>query len=196
MHPAVLLWDFGDTLVDERWMRRPPPECPDWDDVWTAVMAEHADAWNDGSLDDAGVFAALADRAGMTAAAVEAHALACCTDLAPYPTAWRVAAERRRPQALVTVNPRLIETWIVPHYDLAPVFDVIVVSANEGTADKTALGDLALARLGYDGPRERALLVDNRRDLVDAWTATGGAGYWFRGDEQFATDEAALIPPR
>jgi hypothetical protein len=130
----------------------------------------------------------------MTAAAVAAHARACCTDVTPNPAAWRVAAERRRPQALVTVNPRLIETWIVPHYDLARLFDVIVVSANEGTVDKTALGDLALARLGHDGPRADALLIDNRRDLVDVWEMSGGAGYWFRGDEQFARDERTLVP--
>ena len=28
MGPAVLLWDFGDTLVDERWMLRAPATCP------------------------------------------------------------------------------------------------------------------------------------------------------------------------
>jgi hypothetical protein len=192
--PAVLLWDFGDTLVDERWMRRPPPECPDWVDVWTAVMAEHADAWNDGSLDDAAMFAALADRAGMTPDAVEAHAYACCTTVEPHPTAWRVARERRLPQAMVTVNPVIIDRWIVPHYGLAATFDTIVISAAEGITDKTALGDLALARLGYDGPRAAALLIDNREDLVDAWVATGGAGYRFTTDEQFATDLPHLLP--
>jgi hypothetical protein len=30
MAPAVLLWDFGDTLVDERWMVRAPATCPTW----------------------------------------------------------------------------------------------------------------------------------------------------------------------
>ena len=55
-------------------------------------MRRHADAWNDGSLDDDGVFAALAERTGMTVAAVEDHARACCTDLVLHPAAWRVAA--------------------------------------------------------------------------------------------------------
>jgi hypothetical protein len=191
--PAVLLWDFGDTLVDERWMRRPPVECPDWVDVWNAVMAEHADAWNDGSLDDTAIFAALATAARMTPAAVEAHARRCCTSIEPHPTAWRVASERTLPQALVTVNPALIGRWIVPHYGLAEVFDTIVISAEEGVADKTALGDLALERLGYDGPRAGALLIDNRRDLVDSWEASGGTAYHFRSDEEFGRDVDALL---
>jgi hypothetical protein len=40
------------------------------------------------------------------------------------------------------------------------------------------------------------LLIDNRHDLVDAWQATGGAGYWFGGDEQFARDERTHVPRR
>src|SRR5262249_7992874 len=43
---AVLLWDFGDTLADETWMRRAPIGCPDWPNAWTEVMREHADRWS------------------------------------------------------------------------------------------------------------------------------------------------------
>lgn len=53
MPPAVLLWDFGDTLVDERWMRQPPAACPTWEAVWLDVMADHADDWNVGRLSGA-----------------------------------------------------------------------------------------------------------------------------------------------
>ena len=191
--PAVLLWDFGDTLADERWMRRPPDGCPEWEAAWTAVMAEHADGWNDGSADDAEVFAALAARAGLSPDAVEAHARACCTGLVLHQVAWRVASERRLPQALVTVNPVMLDRWIVPHYGLASMFDTIVISAYEGTSDKSRLCLQALERLGYDGPRSAALLIDNRRDLVDAWESIGGSGYWFRGDDQFARDVDGLL---
>jgi len=34
---AVLLWDFGDTLVDERWMLRAPASCPGWPSARTEV---------------------------------------------------------------------------------------------------------------------------------------------------------------
>jgi hypothetical protein len=175
-------------------MRRPPAACPEWVDVWTAVMDELADGWNDGSVDDAAIWAALAERTGMTPKEVEQHAYRCCTSIDVHPVAWRVASERRRPQALVTVNPDLFGPWIGPHYGLSAMFDTIVISAVERTGDKTELCTIALERLGYDGPRAAALLIDNRRDLLDAWAATGGAAYHFRGDAQFAEDVAHLLP--
>jgi hypothetical protein len=96
-------------------------------------------------------------------------------------------------QALVTVNPDLFTDHIVPVHDLTAVFDVIVVSSAEGTDDKSGLCDRALTRLGYAGPRSAALLIDNRRDLVNAWIDTGGAGYLFHSDEQFQTDLPYLL---
>ena len=56
-------------------------------------------------------------------------------------------------------------------------YDQIVMSFAEHTDDKVALCDIALERLSYDGLRSRALLIDNRLDLVDAWRDSGGAGY-------------------
>jgi hypothetical protein len=78
---------------------------------------------------------------------------------------------------------------------LDDVFDVIVTSCAARTSDKVALCRIALDRLGYDGDVSRALLIDNRADLVEAWRDVGGAGYWFRGDEQFARDVDALMGP-
>jgi hypothetical protein len=191
--PDVLLWDFGDTLVDERWMRRVPEGFPMWEKAWSAVMADMADDWNVGLITAADVFGALANRTGMTRQAVEAHARLCCQQLDVNATAWRVASERRMPQAIVTVNPDLFADYIVDSYGLGAIFDEIVMSFAEGTADKSALCSLALDRLGFRGDRSRALLIDNRRDLVEAWTATGGAGYWFQGDEAFEHDLPAIL---
>jgi hypothetical protein len=55
--PDVLLWEFGDTLVDERWMRQCPADCPGWEEASVAVMAELADAWNVGAVRSPEVFA-------------------------------------------------------------------------------------------------------------------------------------------
>ena len=71
---------------------------------------------------------------------------------------------------------------------LSEVFDAIVMSFAEQTDDKVALCDIALGRLDYGGARDRAVLIDNRRDLVNAWRGSGGAGYWFRTDDQFGRD--------
>lgn len=195
MTPAVLLWDFGDTMVDERWMRRVPPECPTWEAVWMDVMADHADDWNIGRVGADEIFGALADRSGMTAAAVRSHARRCCESIAFNETAWRVASKRPLPQALVTVNPDLLADVVVPAYGLDDVFDVIVTSSAERTDDKPALCDIALQRLGFTGSRSDALLIDNRLDLVEAWKELGGAGYWFESDERLRADLSSLGLP-
>jgi FMN phosphatase YigB (HAD superfamily) len=191
--PSVVLWDFGDTLVDERWMRRPHESCPTWEAVWVEVMDELADEWNVGAVGAEEVFAALAEATGMSRLQVEAHVRACCAQLSFHPNAWTVAAQRRWPQAIVTVNPDLFADFIVPMHGLREVFDEIVMSFAERTDDKVWLCEIALERLGYGGDRERVLLVDNRLDLVEAWRRSGGSGYWFRNDDQFGGDAAALF---
>jgi phosphoglycolate phosphatase-like HAD superfamily hydrolase len=189
----VLLWDFGDTLVDERWMLRAPDDVPIWPAAWEEVMAELAEDWEVGRAACPDIFDALASRTGMSTAAVAAHARECCRRLKFNPTAWQVARERRRPQALVTVNPDLFVEHIVGEHDLTSVFNAVVVSSVEGTADKVELCARAIERLGLDGDKSGALLIDNRVDLVEAWQRAGGAGYWFRSDEQFAHDIQQLL---
>jgi hypothetical protein len=188
VRPSVVLWDFGDTLVDERWMRRCPESFPTWEMSWIAVMNELADQWNVGDVSFVEVSAALADAAAMTVPEVEAHARACCAQLTFHVNAWELARQRRWPQAIVTVNPDLFADFIVPVHGLSETFDQIVMSFAEQTDNKVALCDIALERLGYGGARDRAVLVDNRLELVDAWRDSGGAGYWFQSDDQFRRD--------
>ena len=140
---SVLLWDFGDTLVDERWMRRAPDGVPGWPAAWSDVMAARSTDWDTGRAREDVVFAAMAERTGMTVDHVEAHADVCCRSLIFHPLAWQVAAQKRLPQALVTVNPDLFLKRVVPRYGLEEVFDVIVVSSSEGTTDKIQLCDTA-----------------------------------------------------
>jgi hypothetical protein len=52
---------------------------------------------------------------------------------------------------------------------------------------------IALDRLDFRGERSEALLIDNRADRVRAWEATGGAGYWFRTDDEFSREFPALL---
>lgn len=193
MSVSVLLWDFGDTLVDERWMRQPALGCPTWESSWTDVMAELADDWDLGALTSAHVFEALAARTGMSREAVQAHALECCRQIQFHPLAWRYARERHRTQAIVTVNPDLFVDYVVPLHDLDTVFDEIIVSASEQRIDKVGLCEAALARLGFAGERSEVLLIDNKLDNVKAWQVSGGAGYWYCGDDNFGRDFHALL---
>ena len=127
----MLLWDFGDTLADERWMLRAPSRFPGWPEAWADVMADEADRWNAGSASGAEIFDALAHRTGMTLREVEAHARNERIEF--HPNAWRVASEHRLPQALVTVNPDLFEQYV---HGLSAVFDAVVMSFAEGTNDR------------------------------------------------------------
>jgi len=189
----ALLWDFGDTLVDEQWMRRAPGEFPEWPDAWNEVMDTCADDWNAGRISEREVFAAMSARSGLSIGFVAGHAEACCRSIAFHPFAWRVARERRRPQALVTVNPDLFVERVVPRHRLSSYFDTVVVSCSEGTDDKTTLCEVALDRLAYRGSRTEALLVDNRPELAEAWRRSGGGAYVYRGDEAFEADLPTLL---
>jgi hypothetical protein len=189
----VVLWDFGDTLVDERWMQRPPDSFPSWPTAWANVMTDRADDWNIGRVEMSQIFIELANRTGMTTEDVAAHALDCCHRLVFNPTAWQIASERRFTQAIVTVNPDLFAKYVMPAYELAAIFDVIVMSFAERTTDKPTLCNIALGRLGFKGDIAHCLLIDNRLDFVQAWQNVGGVSYWFQGDEQFKRDVPLLF---
>jgi FMN phosphatase YigB (HAD superfamily) len=190
---AVLLWDFGDTLVDERWMRQAPAECPDWSNTWNEAMETCADDWNIGRASERDVFAEMSRRTGLSIDFVERHAEACCRSITFHPFTWRVATERRLPQALVTVNPDLFLERVVRRYGLGDHFDTVAVSCSEGSDDKTTLCEVALDRLGFGGGRRDALPIDNRRDLAEGWRRSGGSAYVYRGDEAFEADLPTLL---
>jgi hypothetical protein len=189
----MLLWDFGDTLADERWMHRAPRNCADWPHAWADVMNARAEEWNLGRVSEREIFDALSARTGLSVEVIQRHAADCCRAIRFHPFAWRVALERRLPQALVTVNPDLFIERVARSYRLDAHFDTIVVSCLEGTEDKTSLCNIALDRLRFDGPRADALLIDNRQDLVRGWERSGGSAYWYRGDDRFEADLPGLI---
>jgi FMN phosphatase YigB (HAD superfamily) len=189
----VLLWDFGDTLVDERWMRQAPPEFPDWPDAWNTVMETCANDWNVGRATERDVFVEMSTQTGLTVDFVERHAEWCCRAVRFHPFTWRVVAERRRPQALVTVNPDLFVERVARQCGLADHFDTVVVSCLEGTDDKAALCETALDRLDFSGRRLDALLIDNRRDLAEDWQRRGGSAYVYQGDDIFKADLPSLL---
>lgn len=196
----VVLWDFGDTLADERWCWVCPPGVPEWTDAWRAFGATGLCArWGRGEVPIDHVAAHLAGVTGMSADAVRAHVEACCRDITFHERTWAVARAREKCQAIVTVNPTEFRSIIAPAYDLDRVFEVIVVSGEEHTDDKAELCDRALQRMGIT-ERARVLLIDNIEANTQSWRSRGGLGYWFRGDHTFADELAAigwerLVPP-
>jgi beta-phosphoglucomutase-like phosphatase (HAD superfamily) len=186
-----LLWDFGDTLVDEHFLWVPPTGVPGWTNAYrTLVGGEFGTRWNMGTATSDELVTDLSSRLRISEKSVRAHVERCCTRIRFFPGAWTAARSRALPQAIVTVNPDLFRALVVSHYGLAEVFDAIVTSAEEGTESKAELCAVAMTRLGCVEPAE-GLLLDNIEANVDAWRSRGGAAYWFRGDEQFASDFAA-----
>jgi FMN phosphatase YigB (HAD superfamily) len=180
-----LLWDFGDTLVDERFLWTCPTGVPGWVAAYRALAGgEFGTRWNCGtaSLDE--LATELSARLGMSTRAVVAHVKRCSARIRFFEHAWTAARSRALPQALVTVNPDLFRD-VVSHYRLAEHFDAIVISSEEGTDSKVDLCEVAMRRLGCDDASQ-ALLIDNIAANVDAWRERGGAAYWFRGDDEFA----------
>jgi FMN phosphatase YigB (HAD superfamily) len=186
----VVLWDFGDTLVDERWCWQCPPGVPGWTDAWRACGAtELWTRWGRGDavIDD--VAAQLADATGMSAGAVVTHLASRFRDLTFHPRTWEIARAREHRQAIVTVNPVEFRD-IVATYELDRVFDLIVISGEEHTDDKADLCDRALERVGITD-RAESLLIDNIESNIMSWRSRGGRAYWYRDDQTFADDLAA-----
>ena len=189
MSLQCVLWDFGDTLADERWMLAAPAAAPDWPEVWSQVAGnERADAWNRGEIPDREIVAAVAARLAMSEQEVRAHTHWCCSRIRFFDLPWSVARRCSLPQALVTVNPDGFSDFVVPHYRLHEVFDVIVTSWEERTLDKGVMGLTALKRLGGSILPGEALLIDNKSHNIEAWESRGGRGYLFRSEEEFQRD--------
>ena len=80
MAVRCVLWDFGETLVDQDWMLNAPDEYPKWSDAWVAVArGELEEAWNLGHVDCDMVASRVAKRLGMSLADAVAHIQLCCS---------------------------------------------------------------------------------------------------------------------
>lgn len=184
-----VLWDFGDTLADQRWMLRAPHDVPEWPDVWSRVTdGALGERWNLGHASLADVVEAVSACLPMTTEAVSDHVRRCCSRLRFFDAPLWIARHSAVPQALVTVNPDGFSELVVPTYRLDRVFEPIVTSWQERTLDKSTLGRIALERLGRRIAPSRALLIDDRIENVEAWKKGGGRGYLFRGEPRFRED--------
>jgi hypothetical protein len=191
----ALLWDFGDTLVDERWMQAPMDGAPSWPDLYREFSAKGdlADRWNIGAatLDD--VASAFAVRLGVDAARVRGHMQDCCRKVSFFPLIRELSDRCELPQAIVTINPDIFSTIIVPTYGLRDRYDPIVTSSQSHTLDKGDLCDIALERWNGRYARAECLLIDNKMECVTGWQDRGGSAYHFRNEKDLYDEFAALV---
>lgn len=180
-----LLWDFGDTLCDETFIWGSGPE---WLEVYEKFDEGFCAAWNLGEINTQQFAVRLSQQMGISSEAVVAHMVERCRHIEFFPKTYAFFRKRELPQAIVTVNPDIFTAAIEPLYEFSDVCAAIVTSWEEQTVDKGALCAIALERMGVDCSPEQALLLDNKRENIEAWSGRGGATYLYTTDDQFARD--------
>jgi hypothetical protein len=179
----AVLWDFGDTLADERWMLAPLDGAPGWPEIYRTVLdgGDLADRWNIGSIAAADVADAFGRSLGVPTERILEHMRACCRNVSLNAGVMALTASLEVPQAIVTINPDIFSDVVVPHFGLRDRFAAIVTSWEERTLSKADLCDIAMSRLPGAVDRAACLLIDNRADNVAEWRARGGAAWLFDG---------------
>jgi FMN phosphatase YigB (HAD superfamily) len=191
----VILWDFGDTLVDERWMLAPMAGVPAWRETYEAVLGRDGlvERWSLGAVSTQDVAHEVANALGVSPASVAAHMHACSRNIAFFPLMMELSERCPLPQAIVTVNSDIFTHVVVPNYNLAARFPVIVTSWEEKTLRKADLCDVARAKLDGALERRECLLVDNKQENVVEWNARGGVGHVFRSERTSFNQIADLL---
>lgn len=189
MATRCVLWDFGDTLVDQDWMLKAPDAFPNWRQAWIDVArGDLEDTWMLGEVACEDISRQVATRLGMSESDVMSHIRHCCRSIRFFDAVLRAAKSCPLPQAIVTVNPDVFTNYVVPHYRLDELFPVIMASWQEGTVDKTALCMRVLESFQDSLEREETLLIDNSPANIHAWEESGGQGYLFVGEKQLVAD--------
>ncbi len=185
--PECILWDFGDTLVDEAWMQKPNARIPGWIEAWRSfIESDRMLDWHVDGITTQGAAEYLADILSVAPELIVDHMTLCCQDIDRFEAVWEVVEHTPLPQAIVTINPRIFTDVIVPAYELDRKFRLIIASWEERIADKADLCERAAARLGVKN--ENAFLIDNIKENVNGWKQRGGSGYHFSGEGQFVAD--------
>ena len=189
-----VLWDFGDTLVHQDWMLTPHDAFPDWSRVWIeAARGDLQEPWMLGEVTYEDIASRVATLLDTSLSETMAHIRHCCHGVRFFDAAIGAARRCSLPQAIVTVNPDVFTRFVVPHYQLDAMFPVIVTSWQEHTLDKADLCARAVERLEHRIEPGEALLIDNIEANVRAWEESGGLGYVFVGDAQFAVDLKSVL---
>ncbi len=195
-----IVWDFGDTVADERWMQVAPTSWPAWAETYRSVVGDpdFAAAWNrgDATVDD--LATRMCAASPLTEAEVLHHVEAICSQITLFPSvvAAIIAARGRVPQMCATINPDIFSRWVVPAHRLDELFDVIVTSWQEHTLSKVELAQAGLVQLNQPIALADTLLIDNRPDNIAEYRASGGTAYLFASAALFTEDllDGALPP--
>jgi len=178
----LICWDFGDTLVDQNFMRVAPPDVPEWTTAYERVRArtDQGDRWDvaDSTMRELAVL--VADEIGISRARAWRQLAHNLTTIDWYPEV-RELVERldgQVLQAIVTVNPH--EFWAMAvACGMHEMFDCIVTSADVDSLSKVVMVEEARSMLGLPPGLDTTLLVDNMAHNIDEFEAAGGQGWLF-----------------
>jgi hypothetical protein len=195
-----IVWDFGDTIADERWMQLAPTSWPAWSETYRSIVADpgFAAAWNTGAATVDDVATRICARAPLTEREVLGHIEAICSRITFFASVVSAitAARGQIPQICATVNPDVFTRWVVPAHRLDELFDVIVTSWQEHTLSKVDLAHAGLAHLSAPIVLAETLLIDNRSENVEEYRASGGHAYQFISEAHFTEDlRRGALPP-
>jgi FMN phosphatase YigB (HAD superfamily) len=192
----LVCWDFGDTLVDEMFMRNAPDGVSGWADAYERALMVRpgfVDEWMLGRAALNELVDPLASELPMSPVEVSRHLRAVWSTIEWYPEVrrWLVRLQGNVPQAIVTVNPWEFE-GIAVACGLVPLFDVIVTSAELQTLSKVTMAERARELLGLTPGLATTLLIDNKQANTDEFDAAGGQTFHFTR-ERFGAEADSLF---
>lgn len=191
----LICWDFGDTLVDQNFMRVAPPDIPEWTAAYERVRArtDQGDRWDVAESTMRELAILVADELGISRARAWRQLAINLTTIDWFPEVRSLveALDGKFMQAIVTVNPH--EFWAMAvACDMHTMFDCIVTSADVTSLSKVVMANEARAMLGLETGLSTTLLIDNKAHNTDEFTAAGGQSWHFVRD-RFAADRARLL---
>lgn len=195
----LVCWDFGDTLVDQNFMRQ-PCGIPGWTDAYDRVRArtDQGERWDVAQSTLRELAVLVADELRIPrAVAWRKLALNMTRGIRWFPESAALLeqlGDQDRPylQAIVTVNPH--EFWaMATETGLLDRVDCIVTSAEVHSLSKVDMANEARTMLDLDPGLRTTLLVDNMAHNIDDFVAAGGRG-WHFDRESFTDDRDALFP--
>ncbi len=189
----LVAWDFGDTLVHERFMRIAPDGVPEWPTVYDRFFEAHPefeDRLDHGRASMIEMIPWLAEQTGMTGSAVARHLRHVWTQIEWFEPSrrWLLGLSGRVAQAVVTVNPFEF-SGMATACGLDPHVELIVTSADIGDRSKPAMARVARELLGLPLGLGTTVLIDNRADNVADFVREGGHAIHFRPEDPGRLDD-------
>lgn len=194
----LVCWDYGDTLVDQNFMRK-PGGLPGWTEAYDRVRSstDQGERWDVAQ-------STMRELATLVAAELECPPSWAWRQLAinltraePFQEVLGLVAnlggmDRPVLQAIVTVNPH--EFWAMAIAGgLHHRFDCVVTSAEVDSLSKVVMANEARDMLGLAPGLSTTLLIDNMAPNISEFTDAGGQG-WHFDRATFPADSAVVFP--